>query len=83
MGPDITRLYNASRATPSCTNLAISGLDLAPAAPEFWIDRVRGSFGLTAARAALMNGGTRLRSIEPFPMEKLKQGIPGVECLDH
>jgi hypothetical protein len=34
-----------------------------------------------AARAPRMNGATRLRCIEPFPMEELKQGIPGVDGL--
>src|SRR5260221_5550656 len=36
---------------------------------------------MVAARAARLNGNTRLRCIEPFPMAELRQGIQGVECL--
>ena len=36
---------------------------------------------MVAARAARLNGHTRLRCIEPFPIPELKRGIEGVEKL--
>lgn len=36
---------------------------------------------MVAARAAMLNGNTRLTCIEPFPIDALAQGIPGVERL--